>query len=131
MKAEDATEKEDIIRKTKNYKRRNELFRAKTAKADYEDYDGSCRSTPNGIYHGSVGSDEVFRTNSEQKKWYGKPEWYRWNPNGPKDLNEDEFYQNLYGDLGVPSSAEKDVKSRLTPIINVWKDLCKMVRSQL
>ena len=93
MKAEDATEKEEIIRKTKDWKKRTELFRAKTARE--ENQEESVRSTPNGIYHGSIGSDDVFRTNSAQEKWYAKPTWYRWDPNGPKDLNEDEFYQNM------------------------------------
>ena len=63
MKAEDATEKEEIIRKTKDWKKRTELYRSKTAKENYADE--SARSTPNGIYHGSIGSDDVFRTNRQ------------------------------------------------------------------
>lgn len=129
MKAEDATEKDEIIRKTKDEKRRTELFRAKSAKLSYGTE--SLCSTPNGVYHGSIGSDEVFRSTNEQTEWYRKPDWYRWNPNGPKDLNEDEFYQNMgttnnHARLSVLSPENED-RSLLTPILNVWMDLFKKV----
>ena len=91
IRAEDAEEKEAVIRKTEEMKRKRQFHPCRSAKEEFED-GSSCCSTPNGIYHGSVGSDAVFRTESEQEAYYEKPAWYRFLPCGPKDLNEDQFY---------------------------------------
>ena len=66
---------------------RTEIFRAKSCPLNEEEVN-SGRSTPNGIYDGSIGSDNVFRGPEEQAAWYQRPKWARWNPEEPQDLNE-------------------------------------------
>ena len=106
---------------------RIEIFRAKSCPID-EDEMNSGRSTPNGIYAGSVGSDNVFRDPAEQAAWYKKPKWARWNPEEPGDINEDQFYTALSpqpsiagGSAVVPVKGATSITpgSRVTPTRNI------------
>ena len=83
-----------LLDKPQNEQLSKEIFRAKSCPI-HEDEINSGRSTPNGIYAGSVGSDNVFRSAEEQAAWYKRPKWARWNPEEPEDINEDQFYTAL------------------------------------
>ena len=98
LKAEDQDEIDQLKVTTEYERKMMQLFRSKSEiKASPplgEDEEPPMGCTPPGIYAGSIASDNVFMDSPQQENYYEEPEWVRYKPHGPKDLNFDPMYQS-------------------------------------